>query len=460
MTSEKLRQFNWTHHGSALAFASIWGAKLRFAVEPRVWYQWDGTRWRQLAVGDVNELAVRTVKAQRAAWMEDGLDVEVAGKAQRHFLKGEDQGNNEKIVKMASLLPTLRVSVTEFDGDLMKIGTQNGEIDLCTGNFAPPNPLSHLTLSINALFDPEARAPRWERFVREVFDGNEEQIDYIQRAFGYSLTGSVEEQLFFICVGEGANGKSTLLNVVREVMGGYAKATPFTTFDAKSRNEQTNDLARLMGARYVTIIETGEESYLSEAKIKQATGGDPITCRFLNKEFFEYVPQYKIWMAANRPPNISGTDHGTLRRPVIIHFNRKFSEGERNPYLQDQLLAERSGILNWLLEGLRKWHQHKLGIRIPKVIQESKREFQEEMDILGQWLRACTQQAEPVFFERSEDLYASYQAYVKMIGHRPKAMKHWGMDMKNRFEKTRDSKGIKYQGISLVENWPQELPVR
>jgi putative DNA primase/helicase len=310
-------------------------------------------------------------------------------------------------------------------------------------------------MKANVTFDPNAKCPKWEKFFSDILLGNEGIMDFIQRADGYSLTGDTDEQLMFMCIGDGANGKSTYLNVKRDILGDYSKAAPFATFSAKNRSDMTNDLARLMGARYVTIIESDEDACLAEAKIKQATGGDPIPCRFLRKEFFEYIPQFKIWMAANRLPIIKGTDHGNFRRMIVLPFNRRFSEAERVPDMQEQLFAERAGILNWMLAGLAKWQRQRLSVRMPEEISSAKNEYQDDMDITGRWLAAHTRQADSSILISSDDLYQDYHQYVRSVGHYPKSSTLWGREMKNRFEWKRDSKGIKYKGIVLSDaEWP------
>jgi len=453
MTSN-LRQFSWTDQGNALLMKELYGKELKFCSDKDVWFRWKGFRWEAVTKGEVRQLAIEAARRARTAW-EIQEPSEERTKAIRYYLSCENRQRFVPTVETAAELKELRAGVEEFDRDIWLLGLENGQLDLRTLEFSEPRPESMITMTAKVKWVEGARAERWERFVREIFEGRDEVSEFVQRASGYTLTGSVEEQVMFICVGGGANGKSTFLNVQREILGDYAKAATFATFDAKARSEMTNDLARIRGARYVTIIESNEDGYLNEAKIKQVTGGDPITCRFLHKEFFEYVPQFKIWMAANRIPNVSGTDHGTGRRTIIVPFMRRFDGKEREDDLEGKLLAEREGILQWMVNGLRKWKEAGLRTEMPKEMVEAKAEYQADMDVLGKWLLARTVAEEGEIM--ATDLYKDYKRYVvEALGHRAKSITTWGVDMKERVPWRRISKGIVYQGLGLVD-WDWDL---
>lgn len=461
MTSQRLRSFSWTDQGNAKAMAHLYGQDLLYCYQQRSWYRWNGTLWEEAVPGLIRQLMIQTTERLSEAWQEPGVEPELALKAAKHYKNNENRSKFVPAEKTASELAEFRTSLAEFNADKWVLGLENGYLDLRTGEFHRPDRTKKLTMKANVHYDPKATCPKWIKFIDQIFSGNSEVIDYVQRADGYSLTGSVEEQLMFMCVGDGANGKSTYLNVKRDMLGDYSKAAPFSTFSAKNRSDMTNDLARLMGARYVTIIESDEDALLAEAKIKQATGGDPIPCRLLHKEFFEYIPQFKIWMAANKLPIIRGTDHGNFRRPVILNFDRRFEANERIPDLQDQLYAERAGILNWMLEGLRKWQERKLTTHVPKSLTDAKSDYQMDMDILGKWLTARTEKCDEAPGIMGDTLYRDYYDYVKMIGHFPKSITLWGREMKGKVEGKRTNRGVKYMGINLVEaEWPETLTVR
>lgn len=163
--------------------------------------------------------------------------------------------------------------------------------------------------------------------------GNEPLIAFLRRAVGYSLTGRTDEQVLLLLYGTGANGKSTFLETVGPLLADYGSVADFTTFLKKDNDGARNDLARLVGVRFVSAVEAESGRRLAEAMVKQLTGGDTITARFLFKEFFDFKPQFKIWLAANHKPTISGTDHGIWRRMRLVPFTVTIPDDEQDKHL-------------------------------------------------------------------------------------------------------------------------------
>lgn len=452
MAGPNLLQFNWTDQGNAEALAHVFGKNIRYCTDSDVWFSWNGHIWESTHQGEIRQLAIRTAQRLRQAWQDSDRDPEVKEKALKYYRGGENRGRAVSTASTAADLPRLRIRYVQFDTDVWKLGVRNGEIDLQTGKFWPPRQESFLTKSAGVHFDPQADCPRFKQFIQEIFCGDTDLIEVVQRIFGYCLTGSTEEQVMFMCIGGGANGKSTLFNVIRRVMGDYAKLTPSSTFNAASRSEQTNDLASLAGARFVTISESDEDSFLAEAKLKAATGSDPITCRFLNKEFFSYIPQFKILMSANQTPGMRGINNGNFRRPVLIHFNATFEGAKRVNGLEDILALEGSGILNWMLEGLARWREHKLSSGLPKVLEDARQAYKKEQDFLGQWLDECVEMTGKDGDEiLGKDLFLSYSEYARSWNNKPKGRKTWSQEMKLKgFEPVKAST-MKYKGMRLVE---------
>ena len=205
---------------------------------------------------------------------------------------------------------------------------------------------------------------------------------YVQTAVGYSLTGLTSEQCFFVLHGLGDNGKTKLMETIKALMGDYATQTPTETFLVKGRGGQIpNDIAALRGARLVTSVEVDAGRHLSEALIKQVTGEDEVTARFLYKELFTFKPQFKLWLATNHKPVIRGSEHAIWRRIRLIPFTVKIPEAEQDKTLGNKLLSELPGILNWALEGCRLWQAE--GLTAPAAVQAATQEYREEMDVLG-----------------------------------------------------------------------------
>jgi putative DNA primase/helicase len=453
MSQQKLPWFNLTDQGNALGFAHLYSDKLKYCPEKKGWLGWTGSIWESQGDAMAWQAFIKSLEIRLKAFKE-GTDTEEWQRSALGFLsKAENHSRSAAGLAMATKLPQFMVKMNQFDSDPWLLTCENGEIDLKTGIFRPARVESYSTCQIPVRFNPNEGCPQWVKALDTIFLGDQAMIDYFQRCVGYSLTGNTREQVMFVCVGEGANGKSTILEVIKTLLGTYASSTPFTTFDAKTRNEQTNDLARLKGKRLVTIVETDEDSWLAEAKVKLATGGEAITCRFLQKEFFEYIPQFKIWMATNRAPQIKGTDHGIRRRLLLIPFNKRFEGSERVDGFKDILLAELPGILNWALKGLAEWQKRGLKLGVPQVIEQTTDEYKADNDTLDQWIDECVVRGNAeIDLIRATDLYDSYSAFMKRSNLRPKGLPQWGKDMKSKgIEKRRADKGTVYCGVKVVE---------
>jgi putative DNA primase/helicase len=399
-----------TDAGNADCFVLLHKDKLRYCKTRKQWMMWDGFVWKNDADGFAQRAAIATARARKSAAHN------VASKAEREELRDWAK-TTESIARRNAMLNTamhdeqIETNIEMFDRNPFLVATKNGTIDLTTGNFREARREDYISMQLNAFYDANAKAPKWEKFLKEVFSGDEELISYIQKAVGYTLTGDTSEQVIFICFGNGANGKSVFLDVLYYLLGDYAANCAFSTFEANNRNQATNDLAALKGKRYVPVIETDEDKRLAEARVKSITGQDPISCRFLFREFFSYVPEFKIWMAVNYKPMIRGTDRGIWRRVRAIPFNQNF-EANPNPYLAAELKEEAAGILNWMLEGVKKWQQERLGTA--KAIQEASDEYRKESDLLQQWI---DEQVE-LDANATTPSYDAYSSFVQWCTHR------------------------------------------
>ena len=231
-------------------------------------------------------------------------------------------------------------------------------------------------------------------------------MSFVQTACGWALSGDNTEQTMFILFGTGANGKSTFLNTIMYLLGDYAIATPTETFMRKNGDQNTNDIARLRGTRFVTTTEAEQGKRLSEPIIKQITGNDKMTARFLYGEYFNFIPTFKIFMATNHKPVIKGTDHGIWRRIKLIPFTTRIPDEKQDKNLEEKLREEASGILNWLLEGMRRWQKEKL--QVPKSILNATEDYRGEMDVISNFVKEyCILDAR--FSIRVRELFKAYQ---------------------------------------------------
>jgi len=224
-------------------------------------------------------------------------------------------------------------------------------------------------------------------FLDRVFAGNESMILFLQRAVGYSLTGSTVEQCLFLLYGAGANGKSTFLEIIRALLSDYAQQADFSTFLVKRNDGVRNDLARMRGIRFVSAVEGDSGRTFSESVLKQLTGGDRVATRFLFQEYFEFQPQLKLFLATNHLPAISGTDEAIWRRIKLIPFLVTIPENERDPNLRNRLLEELPEILRWAVAGCQMWQRE--GLNFPREVYEATQEYREETDNVGRFLTDC-----------------------------------------------------------------------
>jgi putative DNA primase/helicase len=284
-----------------------------------------------------------------------------------------------------------------------------------------------ITKLAKARYDKEAGCPMWKQFVREIMDYKADLISFLQTAAGWSVSGDTSEQSMFILYGTGANGKSTFLNVIQNILGDYALSTWAETFMKRNNDTATNDIARLRGARFVTTSETEQGKRLSEHLIKQVTGNDALTARFLYGEYFNFVPTFKIFMASNHKPVIRGTDHGIWRRIKLIPFTTRITEEKRDRYLEQKLLTEKSGILNWLIEGALRWKQE--GLKVPVVITNATDEYRGEMDVIGNFLKECCVQR-PGTAIRARELFQVYQDWCDENNEMATSERMFGLRLK------------------------------
>jgi putative DNA primase/helicase len=270
---------------------------------------------------------------------------------------------------------------------------------------------------------------------------------------GYSLTGRTDEQCLFFAYGTGSNGKSVFLKTVQALAGEYstpARVETFTARHARQAGGIPNDIASLAGARVVAVSEVDDGQRLNESLVKDMTGGDAITARFLNREFFSFHPQFKLWMQGNHKPQIRGTDHGIWRRIHLIPFAVTIPPEEKDPALFDKLRAEASGILAWAVRGCLEWRRD--GLNPPEEVKAATEAYREEMDILGAFLDERCARA-PNITVRAKVIYDAYRQWCDESGQRAYSLKRFGIAMGERgITKGEDRAGIFYQGIGLRED--------
>ena len=409
---EKRKPVNFTKE----PYTDVWNAKIfhdncgdsiRYCDALGGWYVWDGVKWVKDTFQIVS-MAKSTVKKIYEKAAEEGDKV-----LYRHAERTESESKLRSMINLVRDHPGISLGSDEFDNNKFLLNCINGTLNLETGQMSPHESKNHITKIIDLPYDADAKCPIWEKFIADIFMGNAETMHFVHKAVGYSLSGSIDEQCLFILYGIGSNGKSTFLETISKVFGKYSMTTLAATIMEKNNTGIPNDVARLKGARFVNALETDENKKLAESVIKTLTGGDKIVARFLNKEFFEFHATFKLFLATNHKPRISGTDNGIWRRIKYIPFKKVIEAAERDRNLPDKLLDEHKGILAWSVKGFKLWQKEGLGSC--KEIDEATAEYREESDILQEFISdRCAVGADR--FVQSSVLLKSLTDWCKELG--------------------------------------------
>ena len=297
-------------------------------------------------------------------------------------MKSEAAGRIDAMSRMARSEPGVSISHADLDQQVWSLTVKNGTVDLRSGKLGPHD-RGHLATKMTSIdYDPDAECPVWRATMSVLFAGDVPLMEYVQRAIGYSITGDTREQVLHLLYGTGANGKSTMLDVIAQLTGEYGMQADFQTFlETGARSGPRNDVARLAGARLVRSSEVGENKKLNEGLIKSLTGGDIVSARFLYSEDFEFKPQFKLWLAANHKPVIRGTDYAIWRRIRLIPFEVTITPQQRDEALPAKLTAELPGILAWAVQGCQDWLAD--GLRPTERVLAATDEYRAESDVLG-----------------------------------------------------------------------------
>ena len=441
--------FNLTDLGNAERFVEHHGEDLRYCYPWGRWLVWTGARWERDEAGKVHKRAKETVRSiyGEAATAENEDRRKALAK---HATASEAEGKIRAMVELAK--SEVPVSPDELDAHPWLLNALNGTVDLRTGELREHRREDLLTKMAGAEYKPDAPAPTWEAFLERVLP-SEDLRTFVQRGAGYSETGDTSEQCMFINHGAGNNGKSTFQEAFGEALGDYAMRTPTEMLMVKRSGGVPNDVARLKGSRFVTASETEEGRRLAESLIKDLTGQDTISARFMRGEFFDFKPTHKLWLSTNHKPEIRGTDNAIWRRIRLIPWTVTVPPAERDRNLPEKLRAELPGILAWSIRGCLKWRRE--GLKPPEEVRQATREYRAEMDVLAAFVADCC--------ERGHDLKAyagalwkAWQRWCEETGEQAGTQKRFGGRLSERgFLNHRDSRtGRKvWSGVSLRSDW-------
>lgn len=441
---------SWDDTGRGQRLNDQFGDVFRYMATDKTWYFYNGSYW-ELDNGRHIELAaekvVNSIKAENPDFsFATQQDKEKAMREWNKFIK-ESRSHIAKVHMIDEFKKYVTIDHGLFDHDNMLLNTESGYVDLTNGELKDHDIKKMFSEQTAAEYSDNIDCPMWKDFLDQIFNHDKDLIHYIQKAVGYSVTGSTAEQVFFLLLGTGRNGKSVFINTIRNILGSYAKQMSVESIIVHNSSGSANsDIARLENTRLVTSSEANEGSRLDESLVKQLTGGDRILARFLYGQEFEYDPKFKIWMATNHLPFIRGTDEGIWRRIKVIPFNVQIPANKVDKNLENKLKAEWTGILNWIVQGAIMWQVE--GLKDPKVVQDASKQYRENMDPLEAFLDECCK-AGSNYTIMGRPLYNAYRDWARESNEHLMSMTKFGREMAKKLPKTKERNGTRYVGIQL-----------
>lgn len=376
----------------------------------------------------------------------------------RGFDYGDDKRENRRLGESRMVAGILRhfrndqriqLPASAFDADHMALNTPGGIYDLRDGTMRPNDGAEYATKLTAVAPDFDREPSTWLQCLSDIFHGDAEMVALARRLAGYGLTGRTDEQVIVFLHGEGANGKSTFLEVLAGTMGTYALKVPAAMLMASRGERHPTEIAQLRAVRLAIANEIPEGAYWDEARVKELTGDTMLTARFMRQDYFQFVATAKFFIAANTRPQLRNVDHAMRRRLVLVPFTARFEGEGRDPHMLAKLRAEAPAILAWAIGGAVEWHRG--GLRIPERVRLASDEYVSDMDLLGQWLDECC-----VVTGDREDrvpaalLYRSYTEWKERRGEHPVSQTRWREQMQSRGVEHHRSDGIKYRRIRLT----------
>jgi putative DNA primase/helicase len=392
-----------TEDAAALAFTERYRETLRFDHDIGKWLLWTGTHWQRertgLAFSWARELARELAKAE-------------PNKVRLISSKTSFAGGVERFARTDR---AFAVTSDIWDRNPYLLGTPGGTVDLRSGEIREASPQDFITKVTAVVPADTPECPRWLQFMREATNDNEGLIAFLQQFLGYTLTGDTKEHSLLFIHGDGGNGKGVLQNTIGDILGDYRQTAAMETFTASPTDKHPTDLAMLHGARLVTASETEEGRAWAESRIKQITGGDKISARFMRQDFFEFKPEFKLLLIGNHKPTLRNVDDAARRRFNIVPFVHKPPVKDLD--LEAKLRAEWPGILRWMIDGCLIWQR--FGLVRPQVVLDATNEYFTEQDSIRQWIEDRCDIGKGTLSDTSTNLFRSWTTWATANGEKP-----------------------------------------
>jgi putative DNA primase/helicase len=440
-----LRDKRLTEQVNAERLVRIGAGRLLYSFETKQWLCFDGQRW--VAATTIIHQVAKKVALSFLADAAAETDEKYRKELYSHSNQSETWWGIQAMINMAKSEPEVQVKTQDLDSDIWLVNLLNGTFDLKRNLFREHRKEDLITRIAPVIYDPEGKAPIFEQFIAKIFLNNKEVMKFVQRVLGYALCGDCTEQKLFLFWGSGQNGKSTLDNTILGIFGDYGKQAPANLLLASKYDQHPTELAMLKGVRMIAASETAENRWLNESRIKDMTGGEKITARFMRGDFFSYTPEFKIFLATNHQPNIRCGDFGTQRRLVLVPFNYIVPAEELDTRLPDKLKAETPGIFNWLVEGFNMWKSY--GLAVPDEITNATSSYIRDNDFIQAFLEEKCH-----FHDRFEvavgALYVAYKLWAHQTGEPELDKRRFGMLMLANGWEQNNNGARKWEGLKLI----------
>jgi putative DNA primase/helicase len=443
-----VEEIHFTDMGNATRFVRLHGHEVRYCFPQSTGYYYDGRRWRPDKTGRLYEMAQDVIKALLKQASEE-TDKDRRMRLENFALKCESDSKIESMLKASR--SKLAILPEDFDRDPWLFNCQNGTINLLDATIQLHDRDDFISKISPVEFNPSALCPSWIEHLNKIMAGNQNLIGFLQRFFGYCLTGSIDERCMAIFHGAGANGKTVTIETIAYIMGDHAQRTRTETILIKRENSISNDVADLVGSRFVYSSEAEQDKRMAESLVKDLTGGDSISVRKLYQEYFTFKPQFKIVLSTNHKPVIYGTDQAIWDRIRLVPFTLTIPENERKPMheMMGLFQDEAPGILAWMVRGCLEWLEN--GLQTPEEVRTATKQYRSDMDILGEFIDdCCIEDAEAK--TPAKDLYLKFKEWGETEGLREKEI--WSKSTLTRrlkergYVQFRDAER-KWKGLSL-----------
>ena len=446
-----------TELGYAHRFVERFGGELRFVATwspGHQWLRWDGRRWAPDTTGQTKrwmKVIARTVTTDALTIPDDTQRRSAVKEAKR----GESNAAINGALALASTEKQVVIDHERLDADPYLLNCRNGTLDLRTGQLRPHDPIDLLTKLCGAAYEPDTPAPEFTRFLERV-QPDPAMRTYLARLLGHALVGRLVEHVLPIFWGDGANGKSTLMDAVLAALGDYAAAAAPGLLTARNFDAHPTEIADLFGLRLARLDETDDGRRLAEGTVKRLTGDRRHKARRMREDYWEFDASHTFVMLTNHKPLVQGSDEGIWRRLRLIPFGVVIPEHERDEHLPDRLTLELDAILAWLVAGCADWHHH--GLNEPATVTEATAAYRAESDAIGRFLtERCYQR--PTCRVQSTALYSAWTSWCHTEGLDPGTTKTFTTALQNRGYDTTKSHGrMIWQGLGLTTPTEHDTP--